>query len=442
MADEACSNAPRTIHSPKIIFIRLGKDKSKDFIQGEVLKQIRKALRKSSYFETDQAKDKNCVTLSDLDAREIREVAIGPKFIGVLFKDGRVCRVKCISSNPPSSEKPSKPKSSTNDAIFQVQSDEVYARRLQEQLKHQSPSGFGFIGPNSPVVGPTSPSLSDVATSGVIFGGQSPQLFAESSGDSSTTPEVWRTASFRSDGAQRRSLLSERPRSPSGDAQARGGDESIEPKAKTAGTSGGSPFSGNQTTAKSSSSSTTSARTVPTTNPEPRNQNNSQSSVTSMQEPRNNHQSYGELNRSIQTSIALVPRRATSSPTLFQRTLYTTEFPMLRMVRPMMFPPNVLIPQGVIPVSSFDVRRFRDPLGSRSRAYQPSHGRAQFPGTSSGHRNGSHGNARSENASTEGNLTEFCYPQSEKIEWLETKSVSTVGTVLLFANISFGLLKN
>ena len=67
---------------------------------------------------------------------KVKKIAIGPSFIGIILQDGKVCRIKYTpnlsKSNGvrPSSQKP--------DVSFQVESDEAFARSLDERLNRRS----------------------------------------------------------------------------------------------------------------------------------------------------------------------------------------------------------------------------------------------------------------------------------------------------------------
>ena len=410
MAD---GSQPPTLHTPKVVFIRIGKDKSKGILQAEILKQVRKALRKSNDADNVRTKDKNCVSLSDLDAREIREVAVGPEYIGVLLKNGRVCRLRCMSSNSQPSERHPKRKSSPDESCFQVQSDEAFARRLQEQLNNTSatPSGLSASRFDEPYVGPLRTSLSDVSASGIIFDSLLPRFGRESreAASSDPGPTASTNAAEPSRGSrERRPLRSERTISPN-----RERSESTSARARPS-TSVGISDSQRTETGRTVASS---SNTLP-----PSSQPRNESSVPSI--------SSSTVRISDVNSPSLA-RRATSQIVL-PSTLYGNEFPVLRMVRPLVFPHNVMVHPRIIPVASIDASHLRELHATRARPFQASsYLRRPFVASSSSsyERNAGLGDSRSENGNQEENVTEFSYPQPGKLEWLEAQSVSTTITL-------------
>ncbi|XP_022781948.1 uncharacterized protein LOC111322968 [Stylophora pistillata] len=137
MADRYHELDARTNLSPRIIFVRLGKDKSKDTVEDEIFKYIKKVLNESTVGNSDLEKAKSCVTLPDFGTGKIVQVAVGPAFIGFLFHDGRVCRMKCVSRNSESTQTLNNSQDYSEEPIFQVKSDEVYAKQLQNQLNEE-----------------------------------------------------------------------------------------------------------------------------------------------------------------------------------------------------------------------------------------------------------------------------------------------------------------
>ncbi|XP_048584846.1 uncharacterized protein LOC5508594 isoform X2 [Nematostella vectensis] len=132
MADNEDESPCSPLNHPQIIFIRLGKDKSKDAIQNEVFKSVRRAFYGSTNSESDSKNDKNYLVLPDIESADIQDVALGQDYVGLLLNDGRVCRFKCSCSDVKGSVRVQPP--SNEEPIFQVQSDEAFARRMQDQL--------------------------------------------------------------------------------------------------------------------------------------------------------------------------------------------------------------------------------------------------------------------------------------------------------------------
>lgn len=122
------------ISSPRILFVRLRKDKSKDAIEDEIFKCINKALEESGEKKSFPEEPKNCITLPDFAGCRILQVAVGPEYVGILLDDGRVGRFKCVTKNLDSTKKLWKPDQCTSEPSFQVQSDEVFARQLQSEF--------------------------------------------------------------------------------------------------------------------------------------------------------------------------------------------------------------------------------------------------------------------------------------------------------------------
>ena len=136
MADGNSENDAWTNLSPRIIFVRLGKDKSKDAVEDELFKCINQVLGESNDNGSVLEKSKNCISLPDLGSSRIIQVAVGPEFVGLLFNDGRVCRVKCVTRNLDSIKKLPSSLGNSDESLFQVQSDEAYARQLQIGRAH------------------------------------------------------------------------------------------------------------------------------------------------------------------------------------------------------------------------------------------------------------------------------------------------------------------
>ena len=132
--DDSESDASTNFISPRILFVRLRKDKSKDAIEDEIFKLVNKVLDESCDDGEVSEEAKNyIITLPDLSAGQILQVAVGPEFVGLLFDNGRVCRFKCVTKNLDSSKKLWNSQRSQDEPSFQVQSDEAYARQLQNQ---------------------------------------------------------------------------------------------------------------------------------------------------------------------------------------------------------------------------------------------------------------------------------------------------------------------
>ena len=131
MANDEAEDASWSFQ-PKILYVKCKKGLSQDKIQESIVHSLKEA---SENYDSDlPLGDFRIESLACDDVMQdadIAQVAIGPRYIGVLLGNGLVYRVRCCSKTP----RKVKLSSTTTDKVpFLVRSDRSFARRLQEEL--------------------------------------------------------------------------------------------------------------------------------------------------------------------------------------------------------------------------------------------------------------------------------------------------------------------
>ena len=430
MADGNSENDAWTNLSPRIIFVRLSKDKSKDAVEDEIFKYINKVVDESNDSEGELEKAKNCITLPDFGTSRILQVAVGPEFLGFLFNDGRVCRVKCVTKNVDCTKKLYNSQDNSEEPIFQVKSDEAYARHLQNQL-------------NEAITSRSVPGRSLVLGGGATFRpsdrtGLGNGFLSNRTRHRVATPWM----------ANRSSTVNSIPTQVDHETQTTRGEElekSNNTRSTPAGDSGSS--SSHETNTEKSTHSSNSDKSIdrdegstvgakPSTSDNTKQDNkekigNSKPKVQdkSKQKQENPTGSLPANNTSSHSSSAgSNPRRSVSSPTLLHRTVFTTNVPGV--VRPWspfglpvvgsvsQFPPYISrgnqIFRASVPLQAHVVRAQLAEAGAFPRG----------PTTANFQR--SEDRSSSESKTTSCSDADFCYPEIGDLEWLEVENVSEV----------------
>ena len=453
MADKPKLVCSEERFTPKIVYVRLGKDLTKDGIQKKIIKAVNNAFNGSVNGEGQVGiKEKPYQVFPMIKSEEVCEVAIGPEFIGIVLNNGRVGRIKCSSSTMESSKKPSKSLANKKDDIFQVQSDEVYARQLQDQLNSgelRSQSSTLNVNYNSPLF-PSSEEvlISEVAESlcsdinilstnanqtlscpsveGFDAINRNPEATNSTSNTSSDSLESEKSTSKRtllgkSQTEQNREGTTQNPFEQTAseitladvfyntDTQNQLSKQTNETNKESVVANVNSKVVSNSSEACSSTSTNSKL-------------------INSSKAMQSNAATPGKKNTTqTQSDDSFYPQASVSSPTFIQRTVFHANPFFYR-------PPRVLCrgPSGAL--YNFDSRRLRDTFGQqRAIRYQPqgstvhhfgptvrnASGRSNFNRRDRGQA-GSNGGRSSEDEEN----AKFFYPKLGELEWLMTESVS------------------
>lgn len=408
MADGNSENDAWTNLSPRIIFVRLRKDKSKDTVEDELFKYINQVLEESNGNGGVLEKVKNCISLPDLGSSRIIQVAVGPEFLGLLFNDGRVCRVKCVTKNLDSTKKLPSSQGNSDEPLFQVQSDEAYARQLQNEFLNNGGATR------------TIPGRSELFDR---------YLVSRAAMSSSPSPSPFRA--FVTNRTQQRisnTYSAATQTSVTRESQTQTGGEAPEKPNNTSSTLvEGNGSNSRETNTDSSVQTSSSVKTVntnedtssgnvpSTSNPtKESNERKAENQKPKVQNSGNQRQETNSLNLSSASSNT---RRSVSSPTLLHRTVFTTNIP-----GNMRQWPSFLVPITGSP-----------PLIATNRRYnlQPNVVRAQlaemgaFPrGPTTANVQRSDDRASSESKTASCSDADFCYPEIGDLEWVEAENVS------------------
>ena len=423
------------ISSPRILFVRLRKDKSRYAIEDEIFKCINKALEESGENKSFPEEPKNCITLPDFAGCRILQVAVGPEYVGILLDDGRVGRFKCVTKNLDSTKKLWKPDQCTSEPSFQVQSDEVFARQLQSEFLNNGATTSTSSGrPNSLTSNRGTPSLSSRIYTGNGRVSDRPVQSPIPSGSS------------YSSNASRNTLVTRESQTESGYMEALSGNGlSLDDSQTFVGQADTIVQSKSMTKSSESDENTTIAKhtSLPSTsNGISTNQEKSKVQDNINQKLENSSENVPVNGRSVSSSSSSVARRSVSSPRLLQRTVFATNYPMMRQIpAPFLFPPGSVSfpfysnsasgpmfgPRGSLRLEPRVVRAQLAEAGvfpvrgSRTSATQ---GREERP------------SADNKTASCTCNDADFCFPEVGNIQWIELENVSGLGISLFHSKRS------
>ena len=403
MADGNSENDAWTNLSPRIIFVRLGKDKSKDAIEDELFKSINQVLEESNSDGEVLDKVKNCISLPDIGTSRIIQVAVGPEFLGLLLNDGRVCRVKCVTKNLDSTKKLPSSQENSDEPLFQVQSDEAYARQLQNEFLSNGGTTRTLAG-RSLVSGAAMSSSSRPSSLGVYVTNRTQQRFASLM--SNTSSKTTQTSVTR--GPQT-----------GGEAPGKTNNTSLTlVEGKGSNTHETQTDSSMQTSSSVKSvnpNEDSSSGNVPSTSNAAKASNERK---TDNQKPTVQGSGNQRQENSLDSSSAgSNPRRSVSSPTLLHRTVFTTNIP-----GNMRQWPSYLLPiTGSVPLIPPYRRSNLQPHVVRAQLAEM----GAFPrGPTTANVQRSDDRASSESKTTSCNDADFCYPEIGDLEWLEAENVS------------------
>lgn len=404
------------ISSPRILFVRLRKDKSKDAIEDEIFKCINKVLEESGENKSFPEEPKNCITLPDFAGCRILQVAVGPEYVGILLDDGRVGRFKCVTKNLDSTKRLWRPDQSASEPSFQVQSDEVFARQLQNEFLNNGATTSTSSGrPNSLTSNRGTPSLSSRIYSS---NGRVPDRSVESPIPSdSSNPST----------ASRNALVTRESQTESGYMEALDDSQTFVGQADTILQSKSltkSTESDDNTTIAKHTSLPSTSKGVST------NQEKSKVQDNVNQKLENSAENIPVNGRSESSPAGAVARRSVSSPRLLQRTVFATNYPMMRQ-----FPAPFLFPAGSVSFPFYSNSSSGPMFGPRgSLRLEPRVVRAQlaeagvFPvrgsrtSTTPGREERPSNNNKT--ASCTCNDADFCFPEVGNIQWIELENVS------------------
>lgn len=444
MADEDGESDVSTNLSPRIIFVRLGKDKSKDAIEDEIFKYVNKVLEESSDNGNVLEEANNCITLPDFAASRILQVAIGPEYVGLLLDNGRVQRFKCVTKNLDSTKKLWGSQRSADEPSFQVQSDEAYARQLQNEFLNNGASTSAVSGTSPAFKSYAIPSSSNNWNSRSLTRAgfdsrlvsnaiaRTEQRFVPSSMPAAinTSPAPVARESQTTDVELER---------PSGTTSALVDSASRGTQANASVQTGSSvniidPDEG--TSIEETPPSTSSATKASQEGKNDSNKFKVQDSANQRQE--NSVENLPGNGRSVSSSQSPSARRSVSSPTLLQRTVFTTNFPVMRQ-----FSAPFLFPSGGVSFPLYSNSSTGQIIGSRgSLRLEPRVVRAQlaeagaFPRTlprpapprplPGARQRGDRASDSNESKCASCSDAEFCYPEIGNVEWLEAENVCKV----------------
>ena len=447
----------QTKSSPQILFVRLGKEPTKDSIQKKIFKCVKSVLEDSVNDKGKRNNEKSCEVCPGIRSDEVREVALGPEFIGIVLNNGRVCRLKCSSNTLDSSKKPKKTQSSKSEDIFQVQSDEAYARRVQDQLNTVEVNSTSLSSTLDPLLTPSPDILMPETAESLLpemnfFSSDSDQTSSVPFSSIEDNPEAInndRDAGLDSVSTPR-GLVTERTslpvvsRNPLAQLGQNGAERPLQKETTSKNITAdvvSNADSPNQSTkqdetrkrsfdsssdskVKAGSSATETRTSTSVSSLISHDKSQTSQSSLAIQESRNNSQT--------RSDITFFPRRSIASPTFIQRTIFPADPFYYRPPRGILNAPMILPRPGTL--YSFDSRRLRDTFGSRSSIrYQPQ-GRTVHhfgpPSRSLGNHSDStrRGRAQPGDSGRKGGVEDenakFFYPKLGELEWLETETVS------------------
>ena len=406
MADGNSENDAWTNLSPRLIFVRLGKDKSKDAVEDELFKCINQVLGESNDNGSVLEKAKNCLSLPDLGSSRIIQVSVGPEFVGLLFNDGRVCRVKCVTRNLDSIKKLPSSLGNSDESLFQVQSDEAYARQLQHEFLNNGTTSRTVPGRTMASGAAMSPSFRASGRSGfgnVFISNRTKPRFASWMPDTSSV--TTQTPVSREYQTGKEEL--EKSNNTSSALAEGSGSSSHETQADTSMQTSSSGNTENHSKGSSNVGVGSSCATKAGSEAKAENQK-PKGSDSGNQRPENSLHSL---------SAGSNPRRSVSSPTLLHRTVFTTTLPgNMRQW-----------PAFLLPVTG------SMPIMPRRSNLQPHVVRAQlaeagaFPrGPTTANIQRPDDRTHSETKTASSNDADFCYPEIGDVQWLEAENVSEI----------------
>lgn len=430
MADDGRENDVSTILSPRIIFIRLGKDKSKDAIEDEIFKYANKVLEETNGNGSVLEEAKNCITLPDFAESRVVQVAVGPEFVGLLLDDGRVARFKCVTKNLDSTKKLWNTQRNADEPSFQVQSDEAYARQLQNEILNNGATTSTFPG-RSPMLGAStvssSPnnwtSLPRTGFGNGQVGNVTAQRFIPSSMSAvndSVPASVPRETQTTEDDLEK----------PSGTSSslADNGSRSSQADASVKTNSSVKSVDFSEGTSKADTLPSTSNSTEGNRREGKTDNHKSKVKDSSNQRQESSVENVPGNGRSVSSSQSSNTRRTISSPTLLQRTVFTANYPVMRQ-----FSAPFLFQSGGVSFPLYSNSSTGQIFGSRgSLRLEPRIVRAQLaeagafprgPTTASTQRREDRSSNESKCASCCSDA-DFCYPEIGGVEWLEAENVS------------------
>ena len=418
MADSNCKGDASASSSPQLIFIRLRKDKSKDEIEDEIFKFVTEVWQRSCEKRNVSANDKNCISLLDLDSRTIRQVAVGPEYVGVLLTDGRVCRFKCVSQNTCASSKPPNSQTSVDSLSFHVSSDEV----ASSTISVASPICVGSTTSSAPVASPL--------TSGTVESRTVEMSPSKTSHFTSNLAEYPKTGEVKPIDSTCSSTRAKQSEIPTKELQTKSGNVSFASQLPVSVSK-----SSSEVTAGNSCVSGPSCSNISTGDTD-RNGRGKKTKIAkvALQDSGNQRQEvslgrcYGQVpngNNVVQSSTtaslsyALNTRRSVSSPTLLQRTVFTRNVPGLSYIVPA--------------VSCVSFPAYLTTCPTIPARLQPHIVRAQLatagafprgPVTAATVHRREDQNADNKPLSCSDD--NFCYPVAGILEWLEVEAVSRI----------------
>lgn len=435
MADHDTKNDVSAVLSPRIIFVRIGKDKSKDAIEDEIFKCINEVLEEPNGSESASQGVKNCITLPDFAGCRILQVAVGPEYLGLLFHDGRVGRFKCVTKNLDSTKKLWSSQRSEDEPNFQVQSDEAFARQLQNELLNggATSSKLNFPG-RSPVWAGSSFKFSPKnrnARSSFRTG------FANGSA-SNRTPQRFVPSSMSPAGNSNTIAVTRECETEEVDLERSSGTSSAQVDSKSC---------GSQTEASAQTNSPSKSVDPKENMPLPLSSNTDEESQegiqvserdkskvqgSSHQKRVSSEESLPRSGRSMSSSQSSNTRQSISSPTLLHRTVFTTNYPIMRQ-----FSAPFLLPAGGVSIPVYSTSSNGPVFGSRgtSLRLEPHVVRAQLAEAGAfarGPRTASaQGSEDPESKCASYSDADFCYPEIGGVEWLEVENVSGLMKLLI-----------
>jgi len=415
MADGNRENDAWTKLSPRIIFVRLGKDKSQDAVEDELFKCINQALKEANDDGSVLEKAKNCISFPEFGSSRIIQVAVGPEFLGLLFNDGRVCRVKCVTRNLDSIKKLPSSLGNSDEPLFQVQSDEAYARQLQHEFLN---NGATSRIPGRSLVSGAAMSPSFRASNRSGFGNVfvnnrtiKPRFASWMSNTSSVTTQ---TPVSRESQTGKEEL--EKSNNSSSTLAEGSGSSNHEAQADTAMQTSSSDNSENLN--KDTSSEGVESSWATKAGSEAKAENRKPKGSDS-----GNQRQENALDPSL--SAGSNPRRSVSSPTLLHRTVFTTTFPgNMRQW-----------PAFLLPVTG------SMPIMPRRSNLQPHVVRAQLAEAGAFPRGPTTANIQrpddrtSNDSKPSSSDADFCYPEVGDLQWLEAENVSETSSLSFVNNI-------
>lgn len=461
MADKQSVEGNQSMFSPKIVYIRLEKNLTKERIQKEIVRSVKNAFKDTVHGERRSSKDKSCENFPVIKSDEVCEVAIGPEFIGIVLNNGRVYRIKCSSNTLELSKKPKKSTSEKSSDIFQVQSDEAYARRLQDQLNNRDGSRTrslpSTLNINSPPVSVNTEEL---------IAGSADSLFPEMKflsvdGNQTSSLSLAEGLNVIEENAEEVDsdkkvmsdcLDSERTILPAGvsvNSQTEQCHDNKDQNSQRETSSKNSNTGAHSTTESSKSNQVdkTKGSTGVSENSQFKTGNSDSNEVrtsiatssnysSSLQAPQSSLATPESRNMTqTRSDISVYPQHSVSSSTFIHRTIFPADPFYYRPPRGLCHGPLIL-PRPSRALYNFDSRRLRETFGTRSgMRYHPQGRTVHYLGPhmrnagsvaeSSKRSKGQSGNNR-KRLGIDNDNAEFFYPKLGELELLETESVSTI----------------